>query len=79
VNGLRLKLFSFSVRGELVEPQKILLQEALMFEICIKAFLIPTKLVYGNPLKLQMFLLIFIILSGVKGGGIFHKSPKLSP
>jgi hypothetical protein len=22
VNGLRLKLFSFSVRGELVEPQK---------------------------------------------------------
>jgi hypothetical protein len=28
VNGLRLKLFSFSVRGELVEPQKILLQEA---------------------------------------------------
>jgi len=28
VNGLRLNLFSFSVRGELVEPQKILLQEA---------------------------------------------------
>jgi len=27
VNGLRLKLFSFSVRGELGEPQKILLQE----------------------------------------------------
>jgi len=31
VNGLRLKLFSFSVRGELVEPQKILLQEAQVF------------------------------------------------
>jgi bifunctional ADP-heptose synthase (sugar kinase/adenylyltransferase) len=28
VNGLWSKLFSFSVRGELVEPQKILLQEA---------------------------------------------------
>jgi hypothetical protein len=28
VNGVRLKLFSFSVRGELVEPQKKLLQEA---------------------------------------------------
>ena len=28
VNGLGLKLFSFSVRGELAEPQKILLQEA---------------------------------------------------
>jgi hypothetical protein len=31
VNGLRLKLFRFSVRGELVEPQKILLQEAQLF------------------------------------------------
>jgi len=31
VNGLRLKLFNFSVRGELVEPQKILLQEAHLF------------------------------------------------
>jgi len=30
VNGLRLKVFSFSVRGELVEPQKILLQEPLV-------------------------------------------------
>ena len=33
VNGLRLKLFSFSVRGELVEPQKILLQEALFLPL----------------------------------------------
>jgi hypothetical protein len=28
-----LKLFSFSVRGELVEPQKILLQEALFLPL----------------------------------------------
>ena len=33
VNGLRLKLFSFSVRGELVEPQKILLQEAPLLDV----------------------------------------------
>ena len=44
-----------------------------MFEICIKAFLIPTKLVYGNPLKLQMFLLIFIILSESKVEVFFIK------
>jgi hypothetical protein len=33
-----LKLFSFSVRGELVEPQKILLQEAplISFNHCLK-------------------------------------------
>jgi hypothetical protein len=29
VNGLRLKLFSFSVRGELVEPQKNTFARAL--------------------------------------------------
>ncbi len=44
-----------------------------MFEICIKAFLIPTKLVYGNPLKLQMFLLMFIILSESKVEVFFIK------
>jgi hypothetical protein len=30
VNGLRLKLFSFSVRGELVEPQKKYFCKSLM-------------------------------------------------
>jgi hypothetical protein len=43
VNGLRLKLFSFSVRGELVEPQKILLQEPPLFPET-KMFFSTTKL-----------------------------------
>jgi len=45
VNGLRLKLFSFSVRGELVEAQKILLQEA---HFCLLFFFLFLAKLFHN-------------------------------